>query len=75
MYFLGFPHMTSVFTIVQGLSMTAMEYLQGLLLYGFEFQTVKVLVFDLDWYKIYRRIFPSLRIAQTWRDVENETGH
>lgn len=74
MYFLVFPYMMNVFTIVQALSLGAMECLQGLLLYGFEFRTVKVLMFDLDWYKIHRHIFPSLRIAQTWRNVENETG-
>lgn len=48
MYVFGFPYMMNVFTIVQALSLGAMECLQGLLLYGFEFRTVKVLMFDLD---------------------------
>lgn len=48
MYFLGFPYMVNVFAKVQALSLGAKECLWGLLLYGFEFQTVRVSMFDLD---------------------------
>lgn len=48
MYFLGFPSIANVFAVVQALTLGAMECLWCVLLYGFKFQTVKVLMFDLD---------------------------
>lgn len=48
MYFLGFPFIVNVFAVVQALTLGVMECLWCVLLYGFEFQTVKVLMFDLD---------------------------
>lgn len=46
--FLEFPYIVSVFVIVQALSLSAMECLRSVLLYGFKFQTAKVSMFDLD---------------------------
>lgn len=40
--------MVNVFAGVQALSLGAMECLHSLLLYGFKFRIVKVLMFDLD---------------------------
>lgn len=48
MYFLEFPYIQHVFLIVQALSLSAMECLRSVLLYGFKFRTAKVLMFDLD---------------------------
>lgn len=48
MYFLKVPYIQYVFIIVQALSLSAMECLRSVLLYGFKFRTAKVLVFDLD---------------------------
>lgn len=47
-YFLEFPYIVNVFVIVQALSLSAMECLSSVLLYGFKFQTAKVSMFDLD---------------------------
>lgn len=47
-YFLEFPYIVNVFLIVQALSLSAMECLRSVLLYGFKFQTAKVSMFDLD---------------------------
>lgn len=72
MYFLEFPYIQHVFLIVQALSLSAMECLRSVLLYGFKFRTAKVLMFDLDWCKLYGQLFPSSRIMQAWGKVENE---
>lgn len=48
MYFLQFPYIVNVFLIVQALSLSAMECLRSVLLYGLKFRTAKVLMFDLD---------------------------
>lgn len=48
MYFLEFPYIQHVFIIVQAVSLSAMECLRTVLLYGFKFQTAKVLMFGLD---------------------------
>lgn len=44
--------MANVFAIVQALSLGAMECLWAVLLYGFEFRTASVLMFDLDYYEV-----------------------
>lgn len=48
MYFLEVPYIQYVFIIVQALTLSAMECLRSVLLYGFKFRTAKVSVFDLD---------------------------
>lgn len=51
----------NVFAIVQALSLGAMECLWLVLLYGLEFHSATVLMFNLGWYEVHRHIFPSLR--------------
>lgn len=70
MYFLQFPYIVNVFLIVQALSLSAMECLRSVFLYGLKFRTAKVLMFDLDWCKVYGHLFPSFRIMPTWGHVE-----
>lgn len=72
LYFLEFPYIQHAFIIVQAFSLSAMECLRSVLLHGFKFRTAKVLMFDLDWCKLYGQLFPSPRIMQTWGKVENE---
>lgn len=66
--------MVNVFAIVQALSLGAEECPRVVFLYGFEFRTASMPLFDLDWYKLYKDIFQFFDTAQTKANVENETG-
>lgn len=58
--FSGVP-LSCVFATVQALSLGAVECLWAVLLYGFEFRTARVLVFDLGWCWVAGHTFPSFK--------------